>query len=57
VLDDAKFSRQSAFITLSLLVALEDYRDGFQVPLLGSAMASRPEREPAIQEHVSMPVR
>jgi len=44
VLDDAKFSRQSAFITLSLLVALEDYRDGFQVPLLGVS-DGKPPRE------------
>ncbi|HDT1290062.1 TPA: FtsX-like permease family protein, partial [Enterobacter asburiae] len=44
VLDDAKFSRQGAFITLPLLVALEDYRDGFQVPLLGVS-DGKPPRE------------
>ncbi|MDC0725797.1 ABC transporter permease [Phytobacter diazotrophicus] len=33
VLDDAKFTRPGAFISLPMLVALEDYRDGFQVPL------------------------
>ncbi|MBN7765971.1 FtsX-like permease family protein [Pectobacterium brasiliense] len=34
VLDEAKFTRPAAFISLPLLVALEDYRDGFQVSLL-----------------------
>jgi len=34
VLDDARFARAGAFVTLPLLVALEDYRDGYQVPLL-----------------------
>ncbi|MBU4682353.1 ABC transporter permease [Cedecea davisae] len=34
VLDEARFTRPAAFVTLPLLVALEDFRDGFQVPLL-----------------------
>lgn len=34
IVDDAKFSRPGIFVTLPLLVALEDYRDGFSVGLL-----------------------
>lgn len=44
VLDEAKFSRPGMFVTLPLLVALEDYRDGFQVPLLAVA-EGQPSRE------------
>lgn len=35
VLAESRFSRAAAFIPLPLLVALEDYRDGFQVASLG----------------------
>ena len=35
ILDEARFARTALFVDLPLLVALEDYRDGFQVPLLG----------------------
>ncbi|UXY10412.1 FtsX-like permease family protein [Kosakonia sp. ML.JS2a] len=35
VLAESRFSRAAAFISLPLLVALEDYRDGFQVASLG----------------------
>lgn len=35
ILDEARFARPALFVDLPLLVALEDYRDGFQVPLLG----------------------
>ncbi|WP_312686956.1 FtsX-like permease family protein [Kosakonia sp.] len=35
VLAESRFSRAAAFISLPLLVALEDYRDGFQVVSLG----------------------
>lgn len=35
VLDNARFTRPGVFVTLPLLVALENYRDGFQAPLLG----------------------
>ncbi|OTA20368.1 hypothetical protein Xbed_01594 [Xenorhabdus beddingii] len=34
VMEGAKFSRPAAFVTLPLLVAMEDYRDGYQVALL-----------------------
>jgi putative ABC transport system permease protein len=44
VLDDARFARSGAFITLPLLVALEDYRDGYQVPLL-QVSEGKPPRE------------
>lgn len=44
ILDDARFARAGAFITLPLLVALEDYRDGYQVPLL-QVSAGKPPRE------------
>ncbi|MDE9483125.1 FtsX-like permease family protein [Xenorhabdus bovienii] len=33
VVDGAKFARPAAFVTLPLLVAMEDYRDGYQVTL------------------------
>ncbi|MFW3573123.1 ABC transporter permease [Kosakonia cowanii] len=35
ILDEARFARPALFVDLPLLVALEDYRDGFQVQLLG----------------------
>lgn len=44
ILDDGRFARAGAFITLPLLVALEDYRDGYQVPLL-QVSAGKPPRE------------
>lgn len=44
VLDDARFARPGAFVTLPLLVALEDYRDGYQVPLL-QVSEGKPPRE------------
>nr|WP_228011579.1 FtsX-like permease family protein [Xenorhabdus griffiniae] len=36
VIDGAKFSRPAAFVTLPLLVAMEDYRDGYQVELFNT---------------------
>ncbi|WP_332460367.1 ABC transporter permease [Xenorhabdus lircayensis] len=36
VIDGAKFSRPAAFVTLPLLVAMEDYRDGYQVALFNT---------------------
>ncbi|ROP58178.1 putative ABC transport system permease protein [Enterobacter sp. BIGb0383] len=46
IVDEAKFARPGIFVTLPLLMALEDYRDGFQVPLLAvSEGQPAPERE------------
>ena len=36
VISDTKFARPAAFVPLSVLVAMEDYRDGFRVPLLNA---------------------
>ena len=36
------FGRAAAFVTLPLLVALEDFRDGFQAPLLSIAQGEAP---------------
>ncbi|WP_426575645.1 ABC transporter permease (plasmid) [Xenorhabdus stockiae] len=43
VIDGAKFSRPAAFVSLPLLVAMEDYRDGYQVALfhVGEGIAPR----------------
>lgn len=35
VLSDTAFSRPAALVTLDLLIALEQFRDGFKMPLLG----------------------
>ncbi|QHM71893.1 ABC transporter permease [Mixta intestinalis] len=42
VLEEARFSRPAVFVSLPLLVALEDYRDGFQVPLLAVSDGEAP---------------
>lgn len=42
VLPAAAFGRAAAFVTLPLLVALEDFRDGFQVPLLNVTKGDAP---------------
>lgn len=34
IISDSKFSRAAAFVSLDVLVAMEDYRDGYQAPLL-----------------------
>lgn len=35
IISDSKFSRAAAFVSLDVLVAMEDYRDGYQAPLFG----------------------
>lgn len=35
IIGDSQFSRPAAFVPLSVLMAMEDYRDGFQSPLFG----------------------
>lgn len=35
VFPEASFGRDAAFVTVPLLVAVEDYRDGYPVPMLG----------------------
>ena len=42
VLPGAAFGRAAAFVTLPLLVALEDFRDGFQAPLLNVTKGEAP---------------
>ncbi len=42
VLPASAFGRAAAFVTLPLLVALEDFRDGFQAPLLNITKGEAP---------------
>jgi len=42
ILPGAAFGRAAAFVTLPLLVALEDFRDGFQAPLLNVSQGETP---------------
>lgn len=35
IISDSKFARAAAFVSLDVLVAMEDYRDGYQAPLFG----------------------
>ncbi|QAV22979.1 ABC transporter permease [Proteus hauseri] len=35
IISDSKFPRAAAFVSLDVLVAMEDYRDGYQAPLFG----------------------
>lgn len=35
IISDSKFSRAAAFVSLDVLVAMEDYRDGYQAPIFG----------------------
>ncbi|QIG04384.1 FtsX-like permease family protein [Proteus sp. ZN5] len=35
IISDSKFSRAATFVSLDVLVAMEDYRDGYQAPLFG----------------------
>jgi putative ABC transport system permease protein len=47
VLADTSFSRPAALVRLELLIAMEDYRDGWKVPLFGidTGMAQPPPRQ------------
>lgn len=42
ILPAAAFGRPAAFVTLPLLIALEDFRDGFQAPLLNVSKGDQP---------------
>ncbi|HFU0690128.1 TPA: ABC transporter permease [Morganella morganii] len=42
VLSDSRFSRPAAFVPLPVLVATEDYRDGFQAPLFDITTGTAP---------------
>lgn len=42
ILPGAAFGRAAAFVTLPLLVSLEDFRDGFQAPLLNVVKGASP---------------
>lgn len=52
ILPEAAFGRDAAFISLPLLAAIEDYRDGYRVPELG-AVEGTGER-PAFRPFASM---
>ncbi len=47
ILPGAAFGRAAAFVTLALLVSLEDFRDGFQTPILNveKGEAPRPRQD------------
>lgn len=45
ILDDSAFTRPAALVTLELLVAMEDFRDGRQLPLFG-VETGEPSGEP-----------
>lgn len=42
IISDSRFSRAAAFVPLPVLVAIEDYRDGFQSPLFDVISGSEP---------------
>lgn len=46
VLDASRFSRPAAFVNLPLLVALEQFRDGLQVPVFGLDTGSPTQNTP-----------
>ncbi|UBX49944.1 FtsX-like permease family protein [Providencia alcalifaciens] len=43
IISDAKFSRPAAFVPLSVLIAMEDYRDGYQVPQFNITEGENPK--------------